>query len=111
MTQETDICRNRHRGNPESEAAFKSIVAGLPFMRAEVLLRIHKADLAGLTVHELAEQLGTTPNTVSGRLTELKKEGRIRKVGMRPTPSGSRAAVYCAADLESCFQELLFPDE
>jgi len=109
--QSPDICRNKHQGNRESVRAFNSIVAGLPFMRAEVLLRIQEAAQEGLTVHELADQLGTTPNAVSGRLTELKKMGRIQKVGTRPTPTGSSAGVYTVSNWEAGAQKLLFPDE
>ena len=94
MTQETDICQNRHRGNPQSEKAFESIKQHLPHMRGEVLVLIHKAASEGLTVHELAYQLGTTPNSVSGRLTELKKMGRIQKIGTRANAQGNKAAIY-----------------
>lgn len=92
--RENDICQNRHGGNEQSEEAFEAIRKGLPRRRALCLVLIHKASPEGLTVHELANHLGTTPNAVSGRLTELKKDGRITKIGTRPTPTGSKAAVY-----------------
>tara|TARA_R110000824_G_scaffold203371_3_gene387792 strand:- start:501 stop:842 length:342 start_codon:yes stop_codon:yes gene_type:complete len=91
---EFDICQNRHGGNEQSEAAFEEIKKELPFKRAIVLILLHKAALKGLTVHDLSEQLGTTPNTVSGRLTELKQMGLIHKIGTRPSPSGCSSAVY-----------------
>ena len=94
MTQETDICRNRHRGNPESEAAFQALLPTLSNRRQEVLLIIRKSGFKGLTVHEVAEMLGTTPNAVSGRFTELKRDGLIMKWGKRPTPTGGSAGVY-----------------
>ena len=102
MTMESDICQNRHRGNPQSEEAFKSIRKELPLRRAICLVLIHKAASEGLTVHELSEQLGTTPNAVSGRLTELKKHGMIKKIGTRPTPTGGKAAVYVSQEEVKC---------
>lgn len=92
--QQTDICQNRHRGNAESVAAFQTLLPGLSHRRRHVLALIQKAGLKGLTVHEAAELLGTTPNAVSGRFTELKREGLIFKNGKRPTPAGSSAGVY-----------------
>ena len=94
MTMESDICQNRHRGNRQSQSAFESIRDDLPARRALCLALIHNAASQGLTVHELAELLETTPNAVSGRLTELKREGLICKIGTRPTPTGGKAAVY-----------------
>ena len=101
-TVETDICQNRHKGNPQSESAFESIRKELPLRRALCLVLIHKAASKGLTVHELSEQLGTTPNAVSGRLTELKREGLICKIGTRPTPTGGHAAVYVSQEEVEC---------
>jgi hypothetical protein len=91
---EFDICQNRHGGNEQSNAAFEETSKGLPRRRALCLALIHNAASKGLTVHELAALLDTTPNAVSGRLTELKKDGRITKIGSRPSPTGSQAAVY-----------------
>ena len=91
---EQDICFNRHRGNAQSNQAFTKIEKGLPERRAGVLLLIQNAGQQGLTVHEASELLGTTPNAVSGRFSELKKGGLIEAVGKRPTPTGSSAGVY-----------------
>ena len=94
MIQQTDICQNRHKGNLESKAAFQTLLPGLSHRRHHVLSLIQNAGLEGLTVHEAAELLETTPNAVSGRFTELKKDGLIYKVGKRPTSSGSLAGIY-----------------
>lgn len=98
MTMETDICRNRHQGNAESVAAFQTLLPGLTQRRQHVLSLIQKAGPEGLTVHEVADILNTTPNAVSGRFTELKKAGLIFKQGRRPTPSGGSAGVYICLD-------------
>lgn len=91
---EQDICANRHQGNEQSTEAFERIKKGLSGRRAGVLLLIHNAGTTGLTTHEAAELLGTTPNAVSGRFSELKKGGLIEQVGKRLTPTGSSAGVY-----------------
>jgi hypothetical protein len=36
----------------------------------------------GITVHEVAGAFGKTPNCVSGRLTELKATGKLKKSGL-----------------------------
>ena len=102
MTMESDICQNRHRGNPQSKEAFLKIRCDLPARRALCLCAIFQVGSNGLTVHELAELLKTTPNAVSGRLTELKREGLIYKIGTRPTPTGGNAAVYVAKEETEC---------
>lgn len=35
----------------------------------------------GITVHEVADEFNTTPNCVSGRLSELKGRGKLKKSG------------------------------
>lgn len=94
MKPEKDICQNRHRGNPESEAVFEYIASKLPARRQKVLLLIHKAGFKGLTVHEASKLLETTPNAISGRFSELKRDGLIVKRGTRPTETGSNAGVF-----------------
>lgn len=99
MNNEPDITRNRHRGNPESVAAHQKMKDGKRQQRQRVLEAVRGAPSGlGLCCHELAAAWGTTPNAISGRFTELKKAGKIRKVGTRQTPSGSPAAVYQSCD-------------
>ncbi len=95
-----DITSNRHGGNAESVAAFQSIKDRLPAQRKEVLHWITVYTKAhsgrGLTVDELAEVMHKTPNAISGRVSELKRDGRIYKAGTRLTRSGCKAAVLKA---------------
>jgi len=91
---EQDITKNRHGGNEQSNDAFQKIESSLPERRAGVLLLIQNGGLTGLTVHEAAKLLDTTPNAVSGRFTELKRSGLIEQIGRRPTPTGCSAGVY-----------------
>ena len=94
MSDEIDICRNRHRDNPQSMFAFDDIRATLPARREQVRKAIEASGEAGATVHEIAERWGTHPNNISGRFTELKKGDLIEQIGRRKTPSGSLAGVY-----------------
>lgn len=89
-----DICERKHGGNPESAAAFDATTTAM--QREKVLKAIMAAGDAGLTVDELAAAWDTTPNAVSGRFTELKKENWIVKRGTRKTRSGKAAGVWVA---------------
>lgn len=91
----SDICKNRHRGNAESEAAFQSIKDRLTEREKEVLAMID-AHKGGLIAEEVADLMHTTVNAISGRCSSLKFKGRIKKVGTRLTRSGNRAAVLVA---------------
>jgi DNA-binding MarR family transcriptional regulator len=86
-----DICSNRHKGNTESTAAFQSIRGRLTAQQQRVLNCIRNSE--GLTCNEIAEKLGATPNEISGRCSELKRNGEIRKSGTRLTRSGNPAAI------------------
>ncbi len=90
-----DICQNRHKGNEESRAAFDTIKGTLSVQQERVLRAIRDSD-TGLTVDEIAVNLGATPNQISGRASELKRQGRIIKAGTRLTRSGCSAAILQA---------------
>lgn len=73
-----DVCANRHRGNAESRAANPTREAKAQsheLILAELRLR------GPMTSVELAAAMGTRVNCISGRLSELKAAGRIRKTG------------------------------
>ena len=90
-----DICANRHKGNPESVAAFQSIKDKLRSGQESVLREIARTP-SGLTAEEIADRLNTTVNCVSGRCAELKRLGKVRKAGTRPVRSGHSAAILVA---------------
>src|SRR3954466_11359493 len=92
----SDICANRHRGNAESVQANPGALSKAE-RRALVLRTIAKHGSHGATCDEIAVELKTTPNCVSGRLTELRKDFRIMRKGTRLTRSNSPAAVWIAA--------------
>ena len=86
-----DICSNKHGGNPESVAAFGT---GKDSQRQRVLQAIRESGGYGLTCDDVAKQFNCHCNAVSGRFAELKRLGLIRKIGTRPTRTGSRAGVF-----------------
>lgn len=92
---EADICSRKHKGNEESRGAFEALKDRLPLHRARVLKAIRDSD-GGLTVDEIAQKLGVTPNMVSGRASELKRDGMIRRNGTRLTRNGNPAAILVA---------------
>lgn len=78
-----DICANRHQGNPESQAAFDRVATSLPAARKRVFEHIQSRGLDGATAQECADAFGIPIHKVSGRFSELKRDGLIRKVDVR----------------------------
>ena len=91
-----DICARKHGGSPESVEAHKTIRGGLHAQRERVYAEIRSESDQGLTVDECAVVMSTTPNAISGRFSELARDGRIQKIGQRKTRSGCWAAVWRA---------------
>jgi len=105
MTQRAkieDITSGRHGGNPESEAAQAGRAHRAQSQRLKVLLEVLHGGIRGITVDELAEKWGAEVNRISGRFSELCRDGLIErrehkgKRVTRRTRSGSRAAVWFA---------------
>lgn len=95
-----DITSGRHGGNPESEAAQAGRSHRAQSQRLKVLLQVHRAGFRGITADELAEKWGAEVNRISGRFSELSRDGLIERRDhkgkriTRRTRSGSRAAVW-----------------
>ena len=86
-----DICRRRHGGNKESEAANRSVHATKSRLCELVVEALR---VAPATAAELEDDLGLSRSTVSARCAELLAAGRIKRTGKRrPTRSGRSAAV------------------
>jgi hypothetical protein len=91
-----DITRNKHRGNPESDDAFKKIEPARLGMQRRVMAVCAANALFGTTLKEIVAKSGLPIQTVSGRLAELKAAGMLEKTGerregcavLRPTPKG-----------------------
>lgn len=92
-----DVTRNRHQGNPQSEAAHRRNKSRSFTQRITIfgVLRetwLRKTD--GLTVEEISRVLDMRYTAVSARVSELKREGLVMPSGKtRPTETGSQAAV------------------
>jgi hypothetical protein len=93
---ERDICANRHKGTPTSVEAHKRIRGGLQTRREAVYDMIKECHLTGLTCDALAEFWKVNPNAISGRFSQLARDGRIERCGTRKTRSGCPAAVWRA---------------
>jgi hypothetical protein len=91
-----DITARRHRGNEQSTAAFHVIMEKLTDWQADILHELEDLGDKGATVDELAVFFETTPNAISGRVSELKRMGKIYKSGTRKTRSGCSAAILKA---------------
>jgi|TARA_R100001463_G_scaffold2960_3_gene12256 predicted transcriptional regulator len=77
----TDICENKHQQNAESIEANPSI-RKKNIDRSRVF-QIIKKTYGGITSKEIAEKIGRPLNCISGRISELKRDGRIEVVGRR----------------------------
>lgn len=63
--------------------------------REKVLARVGQAGAAGITLDELAAEWSVSPNTISGRFTELAAGGLLRRTTRRrATRSGASAVVW-----------------
>lgn len=71
-----------HNGNAASLDAYRTHQTRSGNAR-EMVYALFLEALDGLTSKEVAQRMGWPLNAVSGRLTELEKEGRIRGVGVR----------------------------
>ncbi len=78
-----DMCAGRHRGNRESREAFARISERRSAQRERVYAWVQRSGPDGITCRELASAWGCGMNQISGRFSELKASGRIRKVGVR----------------------------
>jgi hypothetical protein len=90
-----DICSNRHGGNPESVQANKKVDKFAQRIRIlDVIEKWAYGSLRGLTCEEVEDLAKLSHQSCSARISELKREGKIKKIGVRNTRSGSPAAVY-----------------
>jgi predicted HTH transcriptional regulator len=87
-----DITANYHRGNPQSVEANK-VTHKFKISNRAIILEALQGE-CDLTCEELENFTGLSHQTCSARLSELKRDGRIKQVGTRKTRSGSPAAVY-----------------
>ena len=82
INEMNDITQNKHRGNANSAAAYETIADTLTNRQNDVLSALLRHP-AGMTSKEVAEWLESPLNAISGRISELKAMGKIRKAGRR----------------------------
>ena len=75
-----DISRGRH--NPHSVKAHARIAEHKPNMRERIRVFIGGCGLHGATLMEIAKAFDKLPHQISGRLSELKRDGVIRDSGL-----------------------------
>jgi len=106
MSDDDDITRNRHGGNPRSNEALPSHEQRRRD-RARIVQHLHVQGSHGATCWELSQALPMPYQTASGRLSELKRNDivvcdssdadngiiRVRLIGRRSTATGSAADV------------------
>lgn len=84
-----DICRRKHGGNTESEAA--NLQTNKERDRARLIAELKQAPR---TCYELSQITGIPYTTCSARCSELREKGTAVPTGeKRPTGTGSLAAV------------------
>lgn len=90
-TDAYDICAGRHRRNHESDEAHEEIIPAKKTLHEKLMKYFW---LYGeMTCQEISERSGIPYTTCSARLSELKRDGKLFKVGTRKTKSGCSAAV------------------
>lgn len=92
-----DICTNRHQGNAQSQAAFQQLESALPEWRKRVLEFVRSCGQHGATSKEIAKHFGKTINELSGRRSELLRDGFLRETGESRDGCGVVVAVEVEA--------------
>lgn len=78
MTQTSlDFDTSRGRDNQHSQAAHEKLKPKKTSDRYQVWRLIHLSGKQGLTLEQIASQMGKFPHQISGRISELRKQGAI----------------------------------
>lgn len=94
-----DLCRTHHRDNEQSVAAHESLKPMLNHLRLRVFNAVKARGDEGATVDELEVTLGGRHQSVSARVTELKKLGLVVLTNrQRRTRSGRLAGIVIAKE-------------
>lgn len=93
-----DICRTRHRGNANSNAAFEQHSEQFQTSREMVWHKLRQHPL-GMTAKELAAHFNVPLHSISGRVSELKLAGRVGCTGDRRERSAVVIALNPNTDL------------
>jgi hypothetical protein len=89
-----DICANRHGGSETSIAAHEGTSQEKRDSDKRRILELSQRD-EGVTLHEACEDMKRNPNELSGRFSEMVRDGQLSRRGeTRKTPTGSSAKVH-----------------
>lgn len=97
MTQQTslDFDTSRGRDNQHSQAAFKKIKQTKKQAQYEVWKLVQDAGVRGITCEEAAAKLNKAPSAISGRFSELVRDGTIaKKLEKGRTKLGNSCAIF-----------------
>jgi hypothetical protein len=83
LLDQIDVCENRHRNSPESIDAFEKVKHSKQAVYGRIMFLAQQRGERGVTSHEVAGALGRPLNCISGRLSELRMMGKLRKSGER----------------------------
>lgn len=95
-----DPCAGKHGGAPTSVAAWDAAKLTAGQRRQQILAWLHGRGAGGGTADEFAAEFDLTPNSISGRFSELAKQHLIRRATSsgkpvtRPARSGTAAQVW-----------------
>lgn len=92
-----DVCAKKHKQNPLSTQAHKSLADAKKALLKQILNFIVSRGTYGATCEEIECLLGISHQTASARCAELKALGLIRVAGQRKTKSGRNAGVLVGA--------------
>jgi hypothetical protein len=88
-----DVCRAKHQGNAQSEAANVRVHPSKSELKTKILNFIRER--VGSTTEEVATGLNLRYTTASGRISELRRDSALEDSGKtRPTSSGCAATVW-----------------
>lgn len=97
MSTKPDICRRKHGGNPNSEAANERAQKKRDGDRILAFLRFR----GPLTCETIALEMKLPYTAVSARLSEMKRDGYVEETGKtRATTHGRQAAIIRAVPAE-----------
>jgi len=82
-TMNEDICESKHGGVFTSQQAFERAKPTMTQARENVLLAVEMSLDYGMTAKEYAERSDKPLNAVSGRFTELARDGWIYRTDRR----------------------------
>lgn len=93
FSADNDPSRGRHDEN--SKLAHDRLKARKMIDQLRCFVLIHESGGVGMTLEQVGWRMGKVPSAISGRLAELRKDGKIyRKAERGRTTSGNSCWIY-----------------